>query len=343
MVVNPEKKYYLEVSWHTLWRVFIFIGLAVLMFLARDALGAFLVAIVLSLGIDPAVGFLERRGIGRLFGTVILFLGTALVFAGVIYLATPIIITEAVGFLGDFNESISSIFGIRLPPTFIKGVSTNLSRVLSVLSANNISVTVAVSAVLSKVVFFVAALMISFYLSIEKNGAERLLRVVLPNMYEKPVLTVFSRFKVKIRRWLGTQFALSALVGAVVSIGLFFLGVRYPVVLGLLAGVLEIVPIIGPIVAGLAAFLVAVGDSFSTGLYVAVFFVLVQQLENHILIPIIMGKTMKVHPVVVLFSLLAGGRVAGFVGVLLAVPIAIFMQEVLNYLAEQKEKAGAGA
>ena len=105
-----------------------------------------------------------------------------------------------------------------------------------------------------------------------------------------------------------------------------------------MAAVFEIVPIIGPVLAGVTAFLVAVSDSFTLGVYTVLFFVIVQQLENHILIPIIIGKTMRVHPVIVLISLLAGGKIAGFVGIVLAVPIAVMLQEIFAYLAERKSQ-----
>ena len=90
--------------------------------------------------------------------------------------------------------------------------------------------------------------------------------------------------------------------------------------------------------AGLFAVIVAFSESSTLALYVLTFFVVVQQLENHVLIPLFMGRTMKVHPVIVTISLLAGGQVAGFVGIFLAVPIAVLSQEIFNYMAEAKER-----
>ena len=93
---------------------------------------------------------------------------------------------------------------------------------------------------------------------------------------------------------------------------------------------------IGPIITGVAAFVIAVSDSFSLGLYAVIFFMVVQQVENHLLLPLVMGKSMKVHPVVVIIALLAGGEIAGLIGVVLAVPIAVLAQESFNYLSEAK-------
>src|SRR3989442_214320 len=107
-------------------------------------------------------------------------------------------------------------------------------------------------------------------------------------------------------------------MGVVVSIGMWLLGVKFPIVLGIIAAVFELVPIIGPVLSGSIMFLMAISDSVSLGLYTLLFAFIVQQLEGHVLIPIIMGRAMKIHPVMVIISLLAGGQTAGFFGIILS-------------------------
>ena len=98
----------------------------------------------------------------------------------------------------------------------------------------------------------------------------------MPDAYEKPFLHIFNRFKLKIRRWFAAQLALSLIIGILVGVGLWLLGVKYFLVLAILAAVFEIVPIIGPILAGAAAFLIASSSSISLGLYTLLFFFVVQ-------------------------------------------------------------------
>ncbi len=332
-----EKKSF-EIGRQTIWRVFIFAGLVFLLYFAREALGVLAIAIVISLGLEPFVNFLERRKIPRLLGVITIFLLGLIIFAAVIYFVVPIIILEIGGFLEHFSRSFSNIFGIGLPRTLIQDFSLSLSKVLAFLTASNISVTGTIGTVFSKTVLVFSTIIISFYLTVEKGGTGRFLRVILPDIYEKSVLSVFENFKTKIRKWFMAQLGLSLVIGLVVGVGLWLLGVKYFLILALMAAVFEIVPIIGPVLAGAVAFLVAFSDSFTLGFYVVLFFAIVQQLENHILIPIIIGKTMKIHPVVVLVSLLVGGKVAGFVGIVLAVPIAVMAQEIFGYLAEKKEQ-----
>ncbi len=165
-----------------------------------------------------------------------------------------------------------------------------------------------------------------------------MLRVVLPAAYERPTIAIFEGFKRKMRRWLGTQVVLSVFIGLSVWLGMWIIGVRYPLVLGLVAAILEVVPIIGPIVAGAAAFFIASTDSLGLGFYVILFFFVLQQFENHVLVPLVMGRGMKVHPVVVVVSLLVGGEIGGFIGILLSVPIAVLVQEIFDHVAAHKEQ-----
>ena len=331
-----ESKVSFDVSWQSLWRVFIFFAIVLVFYFAREALGVLLASIVISLGLDPIVSWLEEKKINRLLGTLMVFFLGVLVLSTAVYFVVPVVIAEVSGFLEHFNKAVSAVFGFGLPKEFIKNVGLSLDKALGFLSAANISVTGAISTIVTKLILVLATVLISFYLSVEKDGTERLLKVLLPDAYEKPVLTVFSRFKNKIRRWFAAQLALSLIVGAIVIFGLWLLGVRYFLVLGFLAAIFELVPIIGPVLSGAVIFMVSVSDSVSLGLYSILFAFLVQQLENHILTPIIMGRAMKVHPVMVIIALLAGAEVAGFLGILLSVPIAVTAQETFNYLAERK-------
>jgi len=325
-----------EISWPALWRILIFIVLIAVFYLGHGAFGVLLIGIIISLALDPAVSFLERRKIPRILGTLVLFFAGFSFFSAAIYFLIPIFSFEVGLFLEHFNKTISYIFGLSLPQAFIKNFGLSLNQALSFVGASNFSITGALGAVFSKIVFFIASLVVSFYLTAEKDGAEKFLKMILPDIYERPVLAVFHRFKLKIGHWIAAQLFLSLIVGLVVGIGLWLFGVPYALVLGLLAGIFELVPMIGPVITGTIAFLAAVSESFSLGVVAVVFFIVVQQLENHILIPNVMSRAFKVHPVMVVVALLAGSQIAGFAGLLLAVPMAVLAQEIFSYLAEQK-------
>lgn len=328
----------IDLSWQTLWRFLGFCAVIAFIFFARRVIGILFVSVVVSLGLDPFVSFLEGKKINRLLGTLIVFFLLFLLISLGVYFMIPVFTIEASGFLKHLHDITYSIFGVGLPENLVEALTFSRDKVFEFLSNADISVAQTVTNLLTAGISVFATILITFYLSIEKDGTERLLKVVLPDAYERSVLKIFQHFKVKIRRWFAAQLGLSLIVGIVVAVGLSILGVRYSLVLGILAAIFELVPVIGPIFVGALAFLVAIPDSFLLGVYTIIFFFIVQQLENHVLIPAIIGRTMKVHPVVVLLSLLAGGEIAGLLGVILAVPVAVIAQEIFNHLSELKDR-----
>jgi predicted PurR-regulated permease PerM len=329
----------LEVGWTALWRIFIFIGFALLLYFARDAFAVLLVGVVLSLGVEPIVGFLsEKLKFGRILAIITVFVVSITVVGLFLYLVIPILIIEFSGFVGRLNEIIPTIPGIKFVLPSVQNVQSGLNQISTFLSTINFSITATFWSLITDIILVFSAVIVTLYLSVERHGAERMLEVILPGSYERSVMTVFKNYERKMRRWFATQLALSLFVGMAVFVGMFLIGVKYPILLGVIAGILEIVPLIGPIITGLIAFVVAASYSVSLAIYAVIFFVVIQQVENHILIPILVGKSMRVHPVIVLVSVLAGGEIAGFTGIILSVPVAVLVQEIFDYLAEKKSK-----
>ncbi len=329
----------LEVGWTALWRIFIFIGFALLLYFARDAFAVLLVGVVLSLGVEPVVGFLsEKLKLGRILATITVFVVSVAIVGLFLYLVIPILIVEFSGFVSRLNEIIPTIPGIKFVLPSIQSAQSGLDQISTFLSTINFSVTATFWSLITDIVLVFSAVIVTLYLSVERHGAERMLEVILPDSYERSVMTVFKNYERKMRRWFATQLGLSLFVGMAVFVGMFAIGVKYPILLGVIAGILEIVPVVGPIVTGLIAFIVAASYSVSLAIYAVIFFIVIQQVENHVLIPIFVGKSMRVHPVIVLVSVLAGGEIAGFTGIILSVPVAVLVQEIFDYLAEKKSK-----
>ncbi len=329
----------LEVGWTALWRIFIFIGFALLLYFARDAFAVLLVGVVLSLGVEPVVGFLsEKLKFGRILATITVFVLSVAVVGLFLYLVIPVLIVEFSGFVGRLNEIIPTLPGIKFVLPSIQSAQSGLDQISTFLSTINFSITATFWSLITDIVLVFSAVIVTLYLSVERHGAERMLEVILPDSYERSVMTVFKNYERKMRRWFATQLALSLFVGMAVFVGMFLIGVKYPILLGVIAGILEIVPVIGPIVTGLIAFVVAASYSVSLAIYAVIFFIVIQQVENHVLIPIFVGKSMRVHPVIVLVSVLAGGEISGFTGIILSVPVAVLVQEIFDYLAEKKSK-----
>ena len=193
------------------------------------------------------------------------------------------------------------------------------------------------SHLLGGVTSLLATFVIAFYLTLSRDGVGRFIRAVFPEDLEDKVLSVYYRSKKKIGHWFQAQLILSFVVGFMVFAGLWLLGVKYAVILGIFAAIFELIPIVGPIFAGGLAVVIGFSESAATGIYVLLLFLVIQQLENHVLVPIMMQKAIDVHPVVILIALLGGVELAGFVGLILAVPAVVVASEVVNDWVAQKE------
>lgn len=170
-----------------------------------------------------------------------------------------------------------------------------------------------------------------------KQGPAGFIRSVLPAKYEDYVISLWKRAEHKVGRWLQAQLLLALSVGFLVFVGLSLLNVKYALLLGIIATILEIVPIVGPVVSAIPGVILAFAQSPTLGLWVLVFYIAVQQVEGHILAPLILGKTLGLNPVTVIIALLIGGTLAGIIGILLSVPVAVVIVEILDDMAKQKE------
>ena len=157
-------------------------------------------------------------------------------------------------------------------------------------------------------------------------------KTLLPPSYHSIATNVVGKVQEKIGQWLTAQFILCCIIALLTFIGLTIVGLPYALVLALFAGLLEFIPTIGPILSSIPALLVAFVQSPLTALFVLVVYVVVQQFENHIIIPQVMKRTVGINPLVSVVAILIGAKLVGFVGVLLAVPVATSMIVVIQEL-----------
>ena len=152
--------------------------------------------------------------------------------------------------------------------------------------------------------------------------------MVVPAAYEPATLRIYERSRRKIGAWFRMQLVLSLIMGLIVWGGLTLLGVQGAFLIGCLAAVFELVPFIGPIVSGAFAVVSAIGTSAQLAVYTLIFFVVAQQFESNVLVPLFSKRSVDLHPVIVITALLIGAEVGGFLGIVIAVPLAAVFQEV---------------
>src|SRR3989344_5044677 len=327
-----------EFTWTGIWRVVGIVALVSIFYYALDIWIAVLLAIVISSALDASVTWLENRKIPRAVGTLAIYIILVAALALVLYTLVPLALSELSVLLKNLGKFDGTALGLEEATKIVNVINESLSHLADLFLSGNISFLDILSQFIGGVSLAVAGFVLSFYLTVDRDGVEKFLLEVMPAGYEDKILEVYYRTRVKIGQWLYGQLLLSFLVGISVFLGLSLIGVKYSLVLGILAGLLEIVPYVGPILSGLVAFTIAASESLSSGLYVFILFVLIQQAEGTLLVPVLMRLTTSVHPAAVLISLLVGARLFGFVGIILAVPLAVMFQELVDSWANEKTR-----
>jgi predicted PurR-regulated permease PerM len=178
-------------------------------------------------------------------------------------------------------------------------------------------------------------LILAFYFLVDSDSLVRSFVRLFPWRERARVEDACRRVSVKVSAWLGGQLLLAGIIGSSAAVGLWLIGVPYFYVLALIAAIGEMIPVVGPVLAAIPAIAVALSVSPTTALVVAVFFLIQQQLENHVLVPKVMERQVGVSAVTVIVALLLGGSLLGIVGALLAVPTAAILLVLFEEVAPQ--------
>ena len=176
----------------------------------------------------------------------------------------------------------------------------------------------------------ITMLVLAFYLMVDSGGLVTVFVRLFPRDKRAQVESACRRVTNKVSAWLGGQLLLAGIIGSTAALGLFLMGVPFFYVLALIAGIGEMIPIVGPILSAVPAIAVALSVKPALALGVIVFFFAQQQLENHLLVPKIMQRQVGISPVFVIIALLIGGSLLGVIGAILAVPTAAILQVVFQ-------------
>jgi predicted PurR-regulated permease PerM len=184
---------------------------------------------------------------------------------------------------------------------------------------------------------FILVVVFSFYFAVEETGVDDFLRIVTPVKHEAYVLDLWRRSQDKIGKWMQGQLILAAIVGLLLFLGLTILGIKYALLLAVLAGVFELIPVFGQILAAIPGVIIAfTSGGVTEALLVMGLYVVVQQFEANLIYPVVVKKVVGVPPLLVILALLVGFKLFGFLGVLLSVPIAAAIQELVADVDKRK-------
>jgi predicted PurR-regulated permease PerM len=225
------------------------------------------------------------------------------------------------------NVPISQGFGIGDLIKSIQDISSNVSTGFIKI----------VSSIFGGLLSFILIIFLSFYLLVQEDGVSDFLRLITPLRHEKYIIDLWKRSQRKIGQWMQGQFLLGVIVAVLLYLGLMILGVKNALLLAVIAGCLEIIPVFGPILSATPAIMIAfVGGGFTSAILVLGLYVIIQQFESHLIYPLVVKKVIGVSPIVVILALIIGAKLAGFLGVLLSVPMVSALMEFVDDIEKKK-------
>jgi predicted PurR-regulated permease PerM len=313
------------------------------LYLLRGALLLLYVAALVAIGLSPLVSALERREdaltghrVPRWVAILTIYLGVIAVLVGIGMLVVPPLAQQA----RDLWDAVPGLVHQAQQWLIDRGL---LSREMSVREAVEKApvgsgdavgrVVQALWGVVGGVAGLFTILILAFYFLVDSDGIVRTFVRLFPARNRKRVYEACNTVTAKVSAWLGGQLLLAGIIGSSAALALWLMGVPYFYVLALIAALGEMIPIIGPLLAAIPAIAVAFTVSPALALGVAGFYIVQQQVENHVLVPNVMKRQVGVSAVVVIVSLLLGGSLLGIVGAILAVPTAAILHVLFQELA----------
>jgi len=322
--------------------VVIFYGI----YLLKDIALSVLTAVIIASAIEPGALWFEKRKIPRTVGVAIIYASVALIIGAITAFFLPILFSEFKNLINVLPSYIDTILqstegGLgSITPLFAESsFSELLNSAGGIFSGATLSFVTVASSLFGGLLGLLMTLVISFYLSVQKNGVTSFLRIIVPNNHEDYAIDLWKRSQKKIGLWMQGQLLLAVLVGVLTYLLLSILGIPNALVLALITAVFELIPVIGPILAAVPAVSFSFVDGGTTSaLLVAGVYVIIQQLENNLFHPLVVKKIVGIPALVAILALIIGASLAGFLGVLIAVPVAAGFMEFLHDVEKSKAK-----
>ncbi len=333
----------ISISSGTILRFLLILAFFVAVYLVRDTALIVLTAIVIASSVEPMMFWLRKKRVPRIPAVIFIYVVIIALLAGLFYFFVPVMLAETSGFLSSLDSiNIGKALQGILPAdaaTFTDHFSLRdaLETLKTTISGFSQGFLGSLSYIFGGVMSFVLILVLSFYFAVQEDGVSDFLSVIVPVRHQAYVIGLWKRSQHKIGLWLQGQILLGVLVGVLNYLGLTILGVKHALLLAVISAFFEIIPVFGPILSAIPGIAVALSTGgVSLALLVTGLYVIVQQFESQLIYPLVVNKIVGVSPVIVIIALLVGGQLAGFLGILLSVPISAALMEYYGDLRKTK-------
>lgn len=316
----------LDIPFWSIAKVFIIGIIFYLLLLVKDIIALFFIVLIFTAALRPIVNKWEKK-IGRTLSVLSLFVFIILASVFVVYLIVPPVISQSKQLIENVPSILNKYDFLKSHiPSVNEGVNT-FAKNIGNITNSFVSIT---AGIFGGVITFFAAIIMTVYLLLDRNGIHSVIKSVIAPDQQEVITALIKKISQKVGGWFRGQMILGAIIGVLDLIGLSILGVPYALTLAIVSAVLEIVPTIGPLIAGSLAVLITLGSSPIKALFVLILYVAVQQLENSFIVPKVMQKAVGLSPVIIIIAILTGAKLLGVVGAILAVPIAASLSVIVQ-------------
>jgi len=310
-----------------------------------NVLTLILVSVLFSTILSPFVNMMERRNIPRVAGALLVLLTFVLVVAIALRFLIPVIREQAlaindlvqsqrpVELLERFQQWVTEKFPFINAGNFQDfDISGKINAFIGDFVSGSVSFLFNVAGMISS--FFIV-LVITFLLLKDSRKLNKALISLIPNRYFEPGLTLFYQIQQQLSNYIRGQLTDALIIGILSIIGLWILHIKYFVFIGLLAGLANLIPYIGPVVGAVPAMVISIINNPGRPiilLYIAVMFAIVQMIDNSVVSPMVMSRSVNIHPITVIVIIIIGGNLMGVFGMLIAVPVAGILKVTIQQI-----------
>jgi len=340
---DSHKNITIDISVLMIVKILAVLLILIFLYLVKDIIFILFIALIIASAITPWVDSLDKRKIPRLLSTIVIYLIIFGLITLIAILVVPIIVSQFSQLTKNLPYYYSEILkGLE----YIKGApvesSSGLGEILQTwtngLAAGTQTIFSTLGTIFGGVAGFIIVLVITFYITLEKNSVKKFLQAFTPIKYQPYVIQLSHRIQEKMGAWLKGQLLLSLIVGLLCYIGLTALGIKYALVLALIAGVTEIIPYVGPWLGGIPAVILAFIQSPIKALFVIILYLVVQEMENHFIVPQVMKRAVGLNPIMTIIAIVIGGELAGIAGAIIAVPLLAAISVIAKDIVELKKE-----
>ncbi|HEY4543266.1 MAG TPA: AI-2E family transporter [Tissierellaceae bacterium] len=319
----------------------------------QDLLSTFVVSIILAYAFNPVINYLEKKGIKRGRAVIIVYISllAIIIILGVSVIPKsvremkklgtnfPYYVDELVKMVERFTSNLTSVVG-ELPPAF-KGIEDSFLQAVksleTIIGSSVKTFFTKIFDIASKAVSIVLTPILMYYFLVDKDEFKKMIEKAIPRKYKEDVLNLAKTIDGSLILFIRGRLIMSVYIAVATTILLLIMRVEFAFVIGFITGLFDIVPYIGPFIGYLPAVFFGALSSPTKAIWISIFFVLIQWIENNILAPVIIGDNMGLHPMVILLSIIIGGGVFGVFGMILSVPAVATIKIVFEYIYNKRK------